>query len=92
MATTSVSETGYQLPTLFIGGGNMAQALLGGLLARGSVASNLAVVEIAPEQRTKLQTLYPTLAIHAAVTPTLLASTKMVVLAVKPLQIREVAA
>jgi pyrroline-5-carboxylate reductase len=38
----------------FIGGGNMATALIGGLLARGSAVHGIKVVEIAPEARARL--------------------------------------
>lgn len=37
-----------------IGGGKMGQALIGGLLASGRVAAELAVVEVVPEQRAAL--------------------------------------
>ncbi|MGH8799532.1 MAG: NAD(P)-binding domain-containing protein, partial [Casimicrobiaceae bacterium] len=35
----------------FIGGGNMARALIGGLIARGHASKALSVVEISPEAR-----------------------------------------
>jgi pyrroline-5-carboxylate reductase len=38
----------------FIGGGNMAQAIIGGLLQKGFVAQDIGVVEVMPEQRAKL--------------------------------------
>ena len=39
----------------FIGGGNMATALIGGLLGKGYVAGQISVVEINAENRAKLQ-------------------------------------
>jgi pyrroline-5-carboxylate reductase len=38
----------------FIGGGNMASALIGGLLRRGIAATDLAVLEITPEARARI--------------------------------------
>ena len=39
----------------FIGGGNMASAIIGGLLKRGAPASSIQVVEPLEEQRIKLR-------------------------------------
>jgi pyrroline-5-carboxylate reductase len=39
---------------LFVGGGNMATALIGGLLAQGLAARDLEVVDISPEVRSRL--------------------------------------
>jgi pyrroline-5-carboxylate reductase len=39
---------------LFIGGGNMAAALVGGLLARGTAADELAAVDPSDAQRAAL--------------------------------------
>ena len=39
----------------FIGGGNMASAMIGGLLKKGTPAANIQVVEPSAEQRVKLQ-------------------------------------
>ncbi|MGH6830500.1 MAG: NAD(P)-binding domain-containing protein, partial [Methylocella sp.] len=49
---------GYQLPNmriLFIGGGNMATALVGGLLKRGLAASDIRVVEVSEDARHRLK-------------------------------------
>jgi pyrroline-5-carboxylate reductase len=46
-----------QLELLVVGGGNMGEALLGGLLSRGR--SGLGVVEQSPERREVLSTLFP---------------------------------
>jgi pyrroline-5-carboxylate reductase len=74
----------------FIGGGNMAAALAGGLAARGFDPAAIKVVEILPEARDRLaQTLGVT-----AVGSTAAAAPfgDLVVLAVKPQQMREVCA
>ena len=71
----------------FIGGGNMASALIGGLAGKLTAAANLHVVEINPEARTRLQQsgVRTTSAIDAE-----LAGSDVIVLAVKPQQMREV--
>lgn len=38
----------------FLGGGNMANALIGGLIARGFAASDIAVIEISPAARERI--------------------------------------
>jgi pyrroline-5-carboxylate reductase len=66
----------------FLGGGNMANAFLGGLLARGFPASEISVIEAIPAARDKLVSAY---AVHASAAPddaTRAADT--LVLAVKP--------
>lgn len=42
----------------FLGGGNMANALIGGLLKTGFAASDIAVIEINAENRSKLENSY----------------------------------
>jgi pyrroline-5-carboxylate reductase len=73
----------------FIGGGNMATALIGGLLQRDFTAGQLRVVEINADNRTKLQQDFGVLA-----TPDLasgIAGCEIIVLAVKPQQLCDVA-
>ena len=75
---------------LFVGGGNMAGALIGGLIANGEPASALSAVEIDRAQRERLADAFgievvPAIADSASEVDT-------VVLAVKPQQMREVAA
>jgi len=80
------------MTTIFIGGGNMATALIGGMIARGAVACDFAVVEPSAEQRTRIAAAYPGAALHAAASPSALAGAELVVFAVKPQQMREAAA
>lgn len=67
---------------LFIGGGHMARSLIGGLLAQGLPASQLAVVEPKPEARDALLRDFG-VAGHAEASAAL-AHADIVVLAVKP--------
>ena len=73
----------------FIGGGNMANALIGGLLKRSYVPAQLRVVEISADNRAKLQAEFGVQA--AAELATGVAGSDVIVLAVKPQQLREVA-
>ena len=50
----------------FIGGGNMATALIGGLIARGESPANLHVVEPNPDARTRLVSQFQVGASEAA--------------------------
>ncbi len=73
----------------FIGGGNMANALIGGLLARGYAPADISVMEINPDNRAKLVEQYA-----VRVADNLLdgvPGSDLIVLAVKPQQLREVA-
>lgn len=75
---------------VFVGGGNMASALIGGLIGRGWKAADLFVVEIAADARRALEQRY-----GVAVGPDLpprIAADATVLLAVKPQQMRQVAA
>lgn len=72
----------------FIGGGNMARALIGGLIAQGWPASDIGVVELDADKRAQLQAEY------GIATSDQLPSVSMadiVVLAVKPQQLRDIA-
>lgn len=72
-----------QLRIGFIGGGNMAQALVGGLLRAGHSADCLHVAEPAQSTRTKLNALHAGVRV-TAVNAEVASSATVLVLAVKP--------
>lgn len=76
---------------LFIGGGNMATALVGGLVARGMPASDVRIVEPNADARARLQRRFPGIALFEASSPRAAGGVALVVLAVKPQQMREAA-
>ena len=79
------------LPTIaFIGGGNMASALIGGLIQQGHPASEIEVVEPWADARVALHTLHG-LTAHAQAGPALQRA-GIVVWAVKPQMFKEAAA
>jgi pyrroline-5-carboxylate reductase len=74
---------------VFVGGGNMASALIGGLIGRGWQAADLSVVDIAAQARRALEQRYG-LAVSAELPPRI-AADAVVLLAVKPQHMRAVA-
>ncbi len=73
----------------FIGGGNMATALIGGLLGQGFSAGTISVVEINAENRTRLQQDFLVRAVESLAEG--VDGSQVIVLAVKPQQLKEVA-
>ncbi|MDH4234303.1 MAG: pyrroline-5-carboxylate reductase [Gallionella sp.] len=73
----------------FIGGGNMATALIGGLLGKGYAAQQISVVEINADNRVQMQRNFSVRAVETAAEG--IAGSQIIILAVKPQQIREVA-
>jgi len=73
----------------FIGGGNMAGALIGGLIANGHPAAALAAVDVAAAQRERLAGTFGIKV--AAESADVVGEAATIVLAVKPQQMREVA-
>ena len=66
----------------FLGGGNMAAALIGGLVAKGTDARSIAVVDVSPPARERLGARYP---VHIATAPdAAVQRADVLVLAVKP--------
>ncbi len=74
----------------FIGGGNMASAIVGGLLRQGHAASAIQIVEPWDEQRTRLAQQFPGVALFAAAGIDLKRS-DLVVWAVKPQTFKDAA-
>ena len=71
---------------VFLGGGNMASALIGGLLAQGADARSISVVELSPAAREKLGAKYP---VHISTAPdAAVQRADTWVLAVKPQDMR----
>lgn len=73
----------------FIGGGNMASALIGGLLKRGFASAHIRVVEVDHDSRARLHNAYGVRA--TADLGEGIAHSEFIVLAVKPQQLHEAA-
>jgi pyrroline-5-carboxylate reductase len=71
----------------FLGGGNMANALIGGMLKQGFAAADITVIEPGSEARAKLLATYAVSCLESA--EQLVAAGDLLVLAVKPQQMKE---
>lgn len=72
----------------FIGGGNMADALIGGLLRKGFATADLRAVEISPDARGRLQRKYGVACVDRVPATS---NDEVILFAVKPQQMREAA-
>jgi pyrroline-5-carboxylate reductase len=77
---------------VFVGGGNMATALAGGMIASGTPAERFVVVEPSVEQRARLAGRFPGLRVVDAPGEAAVRDAGLVVLAVKPQHMREACA
>lgn len=75
----------------FIGGGNMATALIGGMIDKGADTRAFRVVEPFPEQQDKLAERFPGIGLFGEPTAGAIEGAELVVMAVKPQQMREAA-
>ena len=73
----------------FIGGGNMATAIIGGLLAKGFHAADIAVVEVNPQARARLASEFDVNALESPGAE--MSRMDAIVMAIKPQQMREAA-
>lgn len=80
------------MSVVFIGGGNMAAALIGGMVAHGRAPSGFSIVEPTAGQRERLAARFAGAALHERATREALDGAILVVLAVKPQQMREACA
>ncbi len=71
---------------LFLGGGNMANALIGGMVKQGFVASDIQVIDPGAEARSRLTATY---AVNCVETAEMADAADLIVLAVKPQQMKE---
>ena len=89
MSQTNTSQTAFP-PIAFIGGGNMASAIMGGLIQQGVPASNITVIEPFEAARQALKTNFNIDALPAA--SDALQTAQLVVWAVKPQSFKDAAA
>src|ERR1043166_1079488 len=79
------------MTTAFVGGGNMATALIGALVRRGAPAATFQVIEPLAEQRAKLAARFAGIATYEYPVAECVRDCELVVFAVRPQQMREAA-
>ena len=75
----------------FVGGGNMASAIVGGLVAKDAQPADFRIIEPVSAQRERLAARFPGVALHETCTRAAIDGVDVVVLAVKPQQTRAAA-
>ena len=75
----------------FIGGGNMATAIIGGLVATGADTRDFRIVEPVSAQQDKLKARFPGIGIFGEASAGAVTGADLVVIAVKPQQMRDAA-
>ncbi|MDR2173197.1 MAG: pyrroline-5-carboxylate reductase [Burkholderiales bacterium] len=76
---------------VFIGGGAMATALIGGMLRSGKEVSDIKVVDPDETQRSRLTTAFPKIQCYVGLESAIFDGVDVVVLAIKPQQLQAVA-
>jgi pyrroline-5-carboxylate reductase len=79
----------HKLNITFMGGGNMASALIGGLIAGGADPRNFRVVDPVREQQDKLSGQFPGVGLFGEASAGAVDGADIVVLAVKPQMLRD---
>ena len=90
-ASSAAAGPHLALSATFIGGGNMAIALLGGLIDAGALPESFHVVDPSAAQRERLIARLPGVHVHDAIEPGVLSGSSIVVMAVKPQHMRDAA-
>jgi pyrroline-5-carboxylate reductase len=79
------------MTSVFVGGGNMATALVGALVREGIATGSFRIIEPLAEQRQKLAERFPGIVTFAVAASEALGDAELVVLAVKPQQMQAAA-